>query len=150
MTQRQYDPEPFRQLLLELLKKAGESYRRASQAAGLPPNAISKYMKGIRPSRHACVALADHFGVNPNEFLQAAGYEPLHFFDRSLVQPGELSPEVQALAARLQQIKDPVTRRRVIEAMATLLNPYLQAAEPEAVEPQREPALSAAVDSSPA
>lgn len=146
MTQQPYDPEPLRQLLLELLRRTGESYRRASLAAGLPSNAISKYMKGIRPSRHACVALADHFGVNPNEFLQAAGYEPLHFFDRSLVQPGELSPEVQELAAQLQEIKDPVTRRRVIEAMATLLKPYLQVAEPKVLEPQRRPASSTTGD----
>jgi len=92
------------------------------------------------------VALADHFGVNPNEILQAAGYEPLHFFDRSLIQPGELSPEVKALAAQLQQIKDPTTRRRVIEAMKTLISPYLQVIEPQAIEPERKPVSSTTGD----
>jgi lambda repressor-like predicted transcriptional regulator len=146
VSEHKYDPEPLRQLLVELLKKTGESHRKASLAAGLPSNAISKYLKGTRPSRHACVALADHFGVNPNEILQAAGYEPLHFFDRSLIQPGELSPEVKALAAQLQQIKDPTTRRRVIEAMKTLISPYLQVIEPQAIEPERKPVSSTTGD----
>lgn len=129
MAKRRYDPKPFQELLLILLSKSGESYRQASLAAGLPHNAIFKYLKGVRPGRDACIALADHFGVNPNELLQAAGYEPLHFFDRTTEKSEELSPEVQELAERLQQIKDPVARRRLMEAMETLINAYLQAAE---------------------
>lgn len=146
MAKQQYDPEPFRELLRMLLSKSGESYRQASLAAGLPHNAIFKYLRGVRPGRDACVALADHFGVNPNELLQAAGYEPIHFFDRSATESGELSPEVKALAAQLQQIKDPVARRRVMEVMETLINAYLQAAEPQAAELQRKPAPSATGD----
>lgn len=142
MAKQRYDPEPFRELLRMLLSKSGESYRQASLAAGLPHNAIFKYLRGVRPGRDACVALADHFGVNPNELLRAAGYEPIHFFERSAAQPGELSPEVQELAERLQQIKDPVARRRLMEAMETLINAYLQAAEPKAAETYRRPALS--------
>jgi len=142
VTQQQYDPEPFRQLLVELLKKTGESYRKASLAAGLPSNAISKYMSGLRPSQRACVALADHFGVNPNELLQAAGYEPLRIFDRSLMQSGEMSPEMQEVFAQIQQIEDPIVRRRMLEAIATLIDAYLRAAKPkaaEAVEPKPTP-----------
>ena len=114
-------------LLRMLLDKSGESYRQASRAAGLPHNAISKYLRGTRPSRDACIALADHFGVNPNEMLQAAGYEPLHFFDRTLVDPDQMSEDVRALAAQIQEIQDPEIRRRLIEAMQVLVETYLQA-----------------------
>lgn len=145
MAKRRYDPRPFQELLLILLSKSGESYRQASLAAGLPHNAIFKYLRGVRPGRDACIALADHFGVNPNELLQAAGYEPLHLFDRMPEKSEDLSPEVQELAERLQQIKDPVARRRLMEAMETLINAYLQAAELRA-EPVREIVPSATSD----
>jgi len=126
-----------------LLSKSGESYRQASLAAGLPHNAIFKYLvKGVRPRRDACVALADHFGVNPNDLLQAAGYEPLRLFDRSSTKPGEMSPEMQELFAQIQQIEDPIVRRRMMEAIAALADAYLRAARPkaaEAVEPKPTP-----------
>ena len=127
MPKQEYDPKPFQDLLRALLRQTGESYRQASLAAGLPHNAISKYLRGVRPRRDACVALADHFRVNPNELLKAAGYEPLHLFDRSLIEPGELSPEVKELATRVQRIRDPVVRRRLIEAMKVLVDAYLDA-----------------------
>jgi len=147
MAKQQYDPKPFQELLRMLLSKSGESYRQASLAAGLPHNAIFKYLvKGVRPRRDACVALADHFGVNPNDLLQAAGYEPLHFFNRPSTKPGEMSPEIRELAAQLQQIKDPVARRRVMEVIETLVNAYLQAAEPKTAEPRRRSAPSATGD----
>jgi len=99
MAQQQYGPEPFRRLLLELLGRTGETYRRASRAAGLRGNAISRFMEGARPSKHDCVALADHFGVNPNDLLQAAG------------------------------IEDPKRRERVLRAMEAIVDTYLNKIE---------------------
>jgi hypothetical protein len=125
MAQQQYDPEPFRRLLLELLGRTGETYRRASLAAGLCGNAISRFMEGARPSKHDCVALADHFGVNPNDLLQAARYEPYTFFDPSLIPEGEMCREVRELYEQLQRIKDPKHRERVLRTMKALVNPYI-------------------------
>lgn len=136
---RTYDPGALQRLLNQLLEKTGESHRQASQAAGLHHTVVSKYMRGVRPGRDACIALADHFGVNPNEMLQAAGYEPLHFFDRALIEPEQMSEDVRALAAKMQEIKDPEIRRRLIEAMRVLAEAYLQS--PEAVRSQEPDAV---------
>ena len=75
--------------------------------------------------RDACIVLADHFGINPNEMLVAAGYEPLAIFDQTLVDPEGLSPEVRAFAKKVQKIENYETKRRLINAMSDLLQAYL-------------------------
>lgn len=116
-----YDPVPLQQLLQKLLEETGESYRQASQASGLHHTVISKYMSGTRPGRDACIALADHFGMNPNEMLQVAGYEPLEFFDRRLEDPEAMSPEVEAFVAELMEIEDDDIRQEMVEALRQVL-----------------------------
>ena len=75
----------YQELLFRLLEESGESYRAASMAAGLSSATISNHMRrAVRPMRNACIALADHFGINPNVMLEAAGYAPPRFFDRTL------------------------------------------------------------------
>jgi hypothetical protein len=120
---KQYDPEPMKQYLLTLLRRTGESYRRASLAAGLPHNAIAKCMIGVRPSRFTCIALAIHFGVNPNDLLQLAGHETLPIFQCSV--PETMDPNIRELATLLQQIENPATRIQVIEALKVLVEPFL-------------------------
>lgn len=120
-----YLPERFQELLRELLKQSGETYKQASLAAGLDQAAVSRFMRGTRPSRSACIALADHFGVNPNELLQAAGYEPLRFFDPSASASDWQTPEAAEIAELIEAIPDPVIRKRVARAVKVLLRGYL-------------------------
>ncbi len=143
MPRQKYDPRPVQELLRKLLERAGESYRQASLAAGLPDNAISKYMRGVRPRRDACIALADHFGVDPNELLQAAGYEPLRFFDPAKGAPEWQSPEAAEIAKMIDAIQDPVARKRVARAVKVLLRGYLGAPDSRSEE-AKGPATEAA------
>jgi hypothetical protein len=100
-----------------------ESFREASLAAGLDHGAMLRYVKHhTRPTRESCIALADHFGVNPNEILTRAGYDPLHFFDRSLVDPSELAPEVAELALYLNRLSPLARRREVCQAVRALVD----------------------------
>ncbi|MBN1954740.1 MAG: helix-turn-helix transcriptional regulator [Anaerolineae bacterium] len=117
-----YDPIPFQELLQRLLEESGESYRTAASAAGLHPTTLSKYMGGTRPMRDACIALADHFGINPNEMLQAAGYDPLHFFDRRLVDKDALPPEVELLVGEILAVEDETLREDMVEALRQVLH----------------------------
>jgi transcriptional regulator with XRE-family HTH domain len=116
----------FAELLKELLDGTGESCRRLAKKSGLSHSAISKYLGGgVRPSRDACIALADHFGINPNEMLEAAGYKSLAFFEKGPLEPGQVSRDIEELAAKVDQIANPRMRRRVIEAVKNLLDIYL-------------------------
>ena len=115
----EYDPRPLQALLRESLARTGESARGASLAAGLADNAISKYLRGrVQPSRDACIALAAHFGLDPNEVLRAAGYAPVPFYST------DLSPEVRELATLLEQVEDADDRSRIIEVTKTLIDAY--------------------------
>ena len=121
-----YNPIPLQELLRRLLSESQESYRTASVAAGLSPNTVSNYMNGIRPSRDASIALADHFGINPNEMLMTAGYEPLSFFEPPLTEL-KVSPEVKELAAIAERIKDPDIRKHLIKMTRALYEAYVEA-----------------------
>jgi hypothetical protein len=89
-----------------------ESFREASLAAGLDHGAMLRYVKHhTRPTRESC----------PNEILTRAGYDPLHFFDRSLVDPAELAPEVADLALYLNRLSPLARRREVCQAVRALV-----------------------------
>ncbi len=121
-----YDPIPFQELLRRLLDKFGESYRAASSAADLHPTTVSNYMRGMRPMRDACIALADHFDINPNELLKAAGYEPLHFFDRRLVDPNALPPDVERLVGEIMLLEDATARQEMVDALRHALRALMR------------------------
>lgn len=71
-----YEPERFIPYVKRLLEERNETAREASLRAGLDRSALWRFIrKGTRPHRDACILLAQHFGVNPNEMLQAAGYD---------------------------------------------------------------------------
>lgn len=107
-----------------------ESFRETSLAAGLDHGAMLRYVKHhTRPTRESCIALADHFGVNPNEILTRAGYDPLHFFDRSLVDPATLAPEVADLASYLNHLSPLARRREVCQAVRALVDAAVQDAQ---------------------
>ena len=118
-----YDREQFVPFLRRLLEERNETYREAAIKAGLDRSSVWRFLnKGTRPHRDACILLAQHFEVNPNEMLAAAGYEPIALFDLSLVDPDEFSPEVKALARVLTEIPDPEKRRRVCTLLGALVD----------------------------
>lgn len=119
---KEYDREAFAEYLERLRQERNESYREASLRAGLDHGSLARYIKKHqRPTRESCIALADHFGVNPNELLTRAGYEPMHFFDRSLVDPAAYPPEVEEVASYLARMKPASRRREVCRAVRELL-----------------------------
>jgi len=118
-----YEPEKFIPYVKQLLEERNETSRKASLRAGLDRSALWRFIKKeMRPHRDACILLAQHFGVNPNEMLQAAGYDPIPLFDLSLADPDEFPPEVKAVAQVLSRIEDPKRRRAVCEALWALVD----------------------------
>jgi hypothetical protein len=121
-----YDPAHLAQVLDELRQGRNESYREASLNAGLDHGALRRYIvDGRRPQRQALIALADHFGVNPNELLPLAGYPPMKLFQQAAVDPDSLPDDLGDLVADLQRIPDRSQRRKLVEAVRVLLAGYL-------------------------
>ena len=99
-----YDPKPLISRLQALLKKHNESYREAALRSRLDHQAIRRVLSGQRPSIPACILLADHFGVNPNEFLGLAGLPELKAFDIQTASPDGLPPEAVDVARDIARI----------------------------------------------
>ena len=119
---KEYDRQAFAEYLEHLRQAHNESYREESLRAGLDHGSLARYIKKKqRPTRESCIALADHFGINPNELLTRAGYDPLHFFDRSLADPTAYPPEVEEVASHLTRIKPSSRRWKVCQAVCELL-----------------------------
>ncbi len=128
-----YDPAPLVALLERLRAERNESYREASLNAGLDVETMRRYcVRRQRPQMQALILLADHYGVNPNELLQAAGYRPLKLFERVEVDPESVSSDVKELIDDLSRLADAVLRRRVIAAVRLLVAGYLPADPPGA------------------
>jgi len=124
-----YDPTAFQELLQRMLEKTGESYSAAARASGLHQTTISNYLRETspsRPMRDACIALADHFGINPNEMLEAAGYEPLHFFDRRMIDPNAMPPDIDQLTGEIMQIEDDIVREEMVDTLRQVLRTQMQ------------------------
>lgn len=139
MSKQSYASDRFRKLVEPLLDQRNESYRQASMAAGLDETAISRFFGGTQPSRDSCIALADHFGLNPNRLLEAAGYEPLRFFQREEIDLSKVSPEAKLLLDKLERIKEPRLRVQLFEVVDRMLDGYLLAEEAEDREEIAEP-----------
>jgi transcriptional regulator with XRE-family HTH domain len=121
-----YDKQPILNRIKELLKERNESYREASLRSGLDNAAIQRIVSGQRPSLTTLIYLADHFDVNPNEFLELAYWPKLKIFDVSSKLPEKLPSEAVDVAMRITQIKNPGTRKRVAEAIMILLEKYFE------------------------
>jgi transcriptional regulator with XRE-family HTH domain len=118
-----YDHAALADYLDGLRQAHNESFRQAALRSGLDHGAFLRYIrKHQRPTRESCIAMADHFGVNPNEILTRAGYDPLHFFDRSLVDPQALAPEVEEIAVYLNRLSPLARRREVCQAVRALVD----------------------------
>ena len=116
-----YDREQFVTFVTQLLEERNETYREAAIKAGLDRSSVWRFLhKSTRPYRDACILRAQHFGVNPNEMLTAAGYDPMPLFDLSLADPNEHPPEVKALAQALTDVVDRERRRRLCRLLHEL------------------------------
>ena len=122
-----YDPEPLRTRVLQLLEQKNETYREASLDSGLDHQAVRRILGGRRPAMHICILMADHFGVNPNEFLQLADWPPLKAFDIHAASAENLPPEAVEVALDIARIPDPGTRKQVAEAILVLVRKYFDA-----------------------
>jgi len=71
-----------------------------------------------------CILLADHFGVNPNEFLEMAGWPMLRAFDVRTVDSEKLPPEAADVAMAVAKIPNPGERKEVAQAILTLVRKY--------------------------
>ena len=117
-----YTPEEFVPFVKRLVEESQQSMRQVSLGAGLDHAALYRYLnQGQRPNQDACIALAHYFKVHPNEMLQKAGYPPRAYFDLSLADPDEFSPEVKAVAQELMKIEDDAQRRRVAQTVLQLV-----------------------------
>lgn len=122
-----YDPQPFITRLNELLKKNKESYREAALSSGLDHQAVRRILAGQQPSMTNCILLADHFRVNPNEFLALAGWPTLKAFDLQDINQGQIFPEVVDVALSLAKVADPGIRKDLAEAFLMIINTSRQA-----------------------
>ncbi len=122
----EYDPAPLIERLNELLKQNNETIREAALSAGLDHQAVRRYLAGHRPNMMACILLADHFGINPNEMLQLAGWPTLKAFDIQTDSAESLPVEAVAVAKEVARIANPKIRKAVAEAILTLVKQYFE------------------------
>lgn len=122
----EFDSEALTKQIVKLLKDRNESLREAALESGLDHQALRRFMAGQRPNMIACILLADHFGVNPNEFLQLAGWPPLKVFNLETSSAENLPVEAVEVAKDIARIKDPKTRKVVTDAIRTLLAKYFE------------------------
>ncbi len=123
---RPFDLRPFIARLNELMEKHNESYREAGMNAGLDHQAIRRILSGQRPAMVNCILLADHYGVNPNEFLELAGWPTLKAFDIRGLEADRLPPEAVDVALALSRVPDPGVRKQLATAVITLLQKYFE------------------------
>jgi transcriptional regulator with XRE-family HTH domain len=121
---KKYNSKPFVKRLEQLLEERNETWREASLSSGLDHQTIRRYMNGHRPDRQSLLVLADHFEVNPNEFLQLAGYPTMKIFEVKTKSAKALPPEAVDVAMDIARIADPGTRRAVVQAIRMLLKKY--------------------------
>ncbi len=80
----------------------------------------------------AAIMLADHFGVNPNEFLKLTGWPTMDLFDVQVNRASKanelvFSPDVLEVALALSKITDVNIKQKVVDAILTLLHQYFKA-----------------------
>lgn len=123
---KKFDPQLFIARVRELMEAHNESYRQASLRSGLDEQAIRRILDGVRPTVTSCVLLAQHFKVDPNEFITLAGYPALDIFKVKTLSAESLPPEAVEVAIEVAKIEDAGVRRQVAEAIKLLLNKHFE------------------------
>lgn len=124
--QEPYDPKPLITRVEELLKINKDSFREASLKSGLDHQAIRRIRAGFRPRMEVCILLADHFGVNPNELLELAGWPKLKAFDIQTDSAESLPVEAVTVAKEIAKISNPKMRKAISEAILTLVKQHFE------------------------
>ncbi len=124
---KRYDPKPLRARIDQFLTERNESQREAGLRSGLDHQAVRRIMTtDQRPALHTCILLADHFGANPNEFLEMAGHPRMKVFDVKMVNTEQLPVEAVDVALDVARIPTPTMRKAMANAIRTLLKPYIE------------------------
>lgn len=123
---KRFDPEPLITRLEQLMSEKNLSMRQVGIESGLDHQVIRrlKEVQAKRPNMTYCILLADYFEVNPNEFLQLAGWPQLKVFDIRHVSVDNLPPEAVDVALDIAKIPNSRTRKQVAEAVRVLLKEY--------------------------
>ncbi len=121
---KEFNPEPLRNRIQELLAVNKESYREVSLKAGVDHQAVFRLMEGHRPAMHICIMLADYFKINPNELLLLADWPPLRAFEVHEPRAEHLPPEALDVALDIAKIQEDELRKQVSAAIRTLLQKY--------------------------
>jgi hypothetical protein len=116
-----YDAERFRKFVAPLLEQRNESTCQASVNAGLHIYALDRFFDGEEPTPDACVALAKHVDVPPNEMLEASGYEPLDFFDSRLIDPNAEPVTFEEIHVEIMKIEDAEVRQEMLETFNAIV-----------------------------
>ena len=120
-----YDAEAFVNRIKSLLEQRNETGREAALKASLDHQTIYRVFTGQRPSMVTCILLANHFEVNPNEFLELASWPTLKVFEIETKSAEHLPPEAVDVALDIAKIPDSGTRKQVAEAIRILLRQYI-------------------------
>ncbi len=123
---KSYDRQKLLDRLHELLLQHNESRREASLAAGLDHQGLNRIYYGMRPGITACILLANHWEINPNELITLAGWPALEVFKIKTARADKLPLEAVEVALAIAKIANPGTRKKVSEAIKTLLTQYFQ------------------------
>ncbi|MCX6065020.1 MAG: hypothetical protein NT121_04600, partial [Chloroflexi bacterium] len=72
----------------------------------------------------SCVLMANHFGIDPNEFITLAGWPEIEVFKVKMVSADGLPPEAVEVALDIAKIADAGLRRQVADALKLLLSKH--------------------------
>lgn len=123
---KNFDPQPLISRIEELMSEKNLSMRQVGIESGLDHQVIRrlKEVHAKRPNMTYCILLADYFGINPNEFLQLAGWPPLKVFDIQSASIENMPTEAVDVAMDIAKIPDSRTRKQVADAVRVLLKKY--------------------------
>jgi len=124
-----YISDSFVNRIKELLKEKKLTYREAALDAGLDHQGIRRILAGQQPSLANCILLANYFGINPNEFLQLAGWPTLKVFEVEIVKGEHLPQEAVDVALALAKIPNSTARKQIATAIMGLIAAYFPSAE---------------------
>ena len=124
-----YISDSFVNRIKELLKEKKLTYREAALDAGLDHQGIRRILAGQQPSLANCILLANYFGINPNEFLQLAGWPTLKVFEVEIVKGEHLPQEAVDVALALSKIPNSTSRKQIATAIMGLIAAYFTSVE---------------------
>jgi transcriptional regulator with XRE-family HTH domain len=109
---KKFDPTRSCNRIESLMAEKNLSMRQVGIESGLDHQVIRrlKEVQAKRPNMTYCILLADYFGVNPNEFLQLAGWPPLNVFDIKRASIDNLPTEAVDVALDIAKVRSSNTK----------------------------------------